>query len=65
MISPLTAPQSQSDEEAEREGDDQRHAIDDAGAAHHHRAEDHDHADGEIDAGGQDHQRLRDTERSR
>ncbi len=32
-------------QEAEREGDDDRHAVDHAGAAHHHRRQDHDHAD--------------------
>jgi len=60
MMTPLMAPQS--DEEPERKGDDQRHAVDDGRSAHDHRAEDHDHADREVDAGGQDHQCLSNAE---
>src|SRR4029079_11590634 len=50
------------DEEPEDERGFDRPAVDDSGPAHYHMAEDHDRTDGKIDAGGQDHQGLRDTE---
>ena len=59
---PFRKPQATPHSKPERKGDDSGNAVDDGEPAHHHRRDHHDHADREIDAGGQDDQRLRDAE---
>ena len=63
---PLTKPQSEAGEEAEREGDVDRHAVDRPPSwPMTIERQDHDGADREVDAGGEDDQRLRDAEDAR
>ena len=56
---PLTKPISAPDGEAAEDRDRRRDAVAEGELAHHHRGEHHDRADREVDAGGQDHERLR------
>ena len=47
---------------SEREGEDRGHAVEHGKTSHHHRGYDHDDADRQIDACGEDHQGLADPE---
>src|SRR5438045_2192891 len=53
---------SRADGKTQGKSDPQRHAVDHRGPAHHHRAENHDDTDREIDAGGENYKRLGDAE---
>ena len=61
---PLRKPNASAAQQPERKGDKQRHSVVDREAPHHDRRDHHDHADRKIDAGGQDHQSLRDAEQA-
>ena len=56
---PLMKPTSAADGEAAEDRDRRRDAVAEGELAHDDRAQHHDRADREVDAGGQDHQRLR------
>ncbi len=51
--------------ETERKGKDRRHAVEHGESSHHHRGDDHDDADRQIDACGQNHQGLANAENAR
>ncbi len=56
---PFTKPQKPADAEARQQGDNHGHAVADHHVAHDDEGEDHDDADGEVDAGGKHDERLR------
>ncbi len=56
---PFASPQKPADREAGEQGDDRGHAVADHHVAHDDEGEDHDDADGKVDAGGQHDERLR------
>ena len=59
---PLTAAAADAGQKADRECQFDRHAVHHREAAHDDRRQHHDRADREVDAGGEDDQRLGDAE---
>ena len=55
LMKPISAPVGEAAEDRDR----RRDAVAEGELAHHHRREHHDRADREVDAGGQDDERLR------
>ena len=59
---PFSMPKRDAREDAERERGERRHAVLDRELRHHDLAERHHRPDGEVDAGGEDHERLADRQ---